>query len=114
MRRAHHVARAGQPEILRLLPQNFRQAEVGDFHPAFFVEQDVFGLDVAVDDAFVVRELERGADLRNDFQRLARREFAGLLDLPQVRPVHVFHDEISKSGSPEPGRNRKRRRCSDG
>ena len=73
MRRAHHVARAGQPEILRLLAQNFREAEVGDFHPAFFIEQNVFRFYVAVDDAFVMRKLERGADLWDDFQRLARR-----------------------------------------
>ena len=83
-----------QPEIIRFLPQYFREAEVGDFHPAFFVQQNVFRFDVAVDDAFIVRELERGADLRNDFERLARRQFAGLFNLPQVRPVHVFHDEI--------------------
>ncbi len=94
MRRAHDVPGAGQPEVLRFLPQDFGQAEVGDFHAAFFVEQDVFGFDVAMDDAFVVRELERGADLRNDCQRLARRKFARLLDLPQVRPVHKFHEEI--------------------
>ena len=94
MRRAHDVPGAGQPEVLRFLPQDFGQAEIRDFHAALFVEQDVFRLDVAMDDALVVGELERGADLRNDFQRLARRKFARLLDLPQVRPVHIFHDEI--------------------
>ena len=39
-------------------------------------------------------ELQRVADLGNDFERFARRQFAGLLDLPQVRPIDVFHDEI--------------------
>ena len=47
-----------------------------------------------MDDAFVVGELERLADLRDDGQRLLGREPAGLLDLPQVPAVHEFHDQV--------------------
>ena len=94
MRRAHDVLRAGQPEIS--LPENFCQTKIRNLHTAFFIEQNIFRLDVAVNDAFVMRELECGADLRNDFHGLARRELPGL---PQVRPVHKFHDEITECRS---------------
>ena len=44
------------------------QAEVGDLHLPGPVEQDVLGLDVAMDDAMVVCVLEGVADLRHDGQ----------------------------------------------
>ena len=47
-------------------------AKVGDLHPALLVEQDVLRLDVAVDDALLVRELQRLANLRHNGQRLLR------------------------------------------
>ncbi len=74
--------------------QHFGNAEVGDLHPPLLVEQNVLGLDVAVDDAFVVRKLERLADLRDDGQRLLGRKPAGALDLPQIAAVHEFHYEV--------------------
>jgi hypothetical protein len=51
---------------------NFRQPEIRHLHAAAAVEQDIFRLDVAVDDALVVRELQRVANLRHDRQRFAR------------------------------------------
>ena len=73
--------------------QNLGNAEVRDFHAAFFIQQDVVGLDVTVDDAGVVGELERLANLGDNLQRLARREFARPLELAQVQAVHILHDE---------------------
>jgi hypothetical protein len=63
-----------------------------------FLSQDVLGLDVAVDDAFVVGELECFADLRDYLQRLLGREPARLLDLPQIRAVHELHHQIRLAG----------------
>ncbi len=55
-----------------------------------------------MDDALVVRELEGVADLGDDLQGLARGELAGLLQLPQVQPFHILHDEIMQPpGLPE-------------
>ena len=34
LRRAHHLAGAGEREVLRLAAHQLRQAEVGDLHPA--------------------------------------------------------------------------------
>ena len=47
-----------------------------------------------MDDALVMRELQRVANLRHDGQRLARRNAAGVEQLPQVHAVHKFHEEI--------------------
>ena len=64
------------------------------FHPAFFVQQKIFRLDVAVNDAFVVRELQRLADLRHDGQRLFWRQFPRLFDFAQVGAIHELHQQI--------------------
>src|SRR5947209_8443965 len=77
-------------------PAELRQGEVGDFHPAFLVEQDVLRLDVAVDDAFVVSILESVAKLRDDLQGFARLQMAALHDMAQVGAVHEFHEEVVK------------------
>ena len=50
-----------------------------------------------MDDALVVGELKRVADLRHDGQRLARRDASGLQQLPQVHAVHEFHQEEKKA-----------------
>ena len=71
-----------------------REAEVGDPHAAAAVEHDVGGLQVAVQDAPVVRRGEPGAELPRDLERLVRRQPA---DAPQQRgevlAVHVLHRE---------------------
>ena len=63
------------------LARGERDAEVGDQRLAV-VQQDVLGLDVAVDDAVAVRVVERGGDLAGDPDRVVDRE----LLLP-VEPV---------------------------
>jgi hypothetical protein len=50
------------------------QAEVGDLDPAVVGEQDVLGLDVAVDDACLVRGAERREDRLEHVEGLPRRE----------------------------------------
>ncbi len=98
--RGHVVGRAdnipGPRQRSRLGGQaeHLGNAEIGDLHPPLFVEEDVLGFDVAMDDAFVVRELERFADLRDDRQGLLGRKPAGALDLPQVPAVHKFHHQV--------------------
>jgi len=50
----------------RRLSEQSRQTEVGDLDSTAFVDQDVLRLDVTMHDAFVMRELQGLADLRND------------------------------------------------
>jgi hypothetical protein len=47
-----------------------------------------------MDDALVVRELQRLADLRHDGQRLFRGQFPGALHLAQICPIDKFHQQI--------------------
>ena len=75
----------------------FRNAEVGDFHAAFGVEQDVLRLDVAMEDAFVVRVLERLADFGNDGQGLLGGEAARLHGLAEIDAIDKFHQQIKET-----------------
>ena len=67
---AEHRARRLGPARLG---ERARQAEVGDAHDAVLVEQQVRGLDVAVQDPARVRVLERGRRRRARPARLAER-----------------------------------------
>ena len=79
---------------LPIRAQQLGDAEVRDLHPALLVEQDVLRLDVAVDDALLVRVLERLADGRHDHQRLLRRQLPRLQQLPQAHAVHKLHQQV--------------------
>ncbi len=91
---AERCAGGGERHIGMFLAHELGDAEVGDLHAALRVEQDVLGLDVAVENAFLVRELKRLANLRHDGQRLRGREPSGLHGLAQIHAIHVFHHQI--------------------
>jgi len=56
-------------------------------------QQKVLRLDVAVDDALMVRGGERGTDLGGEMQGHVRGQDAEALDtLAQVLAVYIFHD----------------------
>jgi hypothetical protein len=91
------VARRADHRTRRLRPARFRQrpcqAEVGDAHDAVLVEQEVGGLDVAVDEAAGVRVLERGRDLAPDVGRLRRRAAGtGVEEAAQAAPLEQLED----------------------
>ena len=54
--RSHHLM-SGRELMDRLLAQKLSQPEIGDLHSAALVDQDVFRLDVAMDDGLVMCEL---------------------------------------------------------
>ena len=75
-------------------------------------DEDVAGLEIAVDDALVVRRLQRRADRLEDLQHLAGREAAALgQDRPQVDPLEQLHD-VERTPVGERRRTRRCRRCS--
>jgi hypothetical protein len=94
MRRPDDIFRAGQEHRVGIHLDELRDAEVGDLDPARFVQQEILGLDVAMNDPLVVRELERLANLRDDAQRLLGRQPSALLQLSQVRAVHELHHQV--------------------
>ena len=82
--RAEHGARAGQARLGGAPPSaggDLRDAEVDDLDEvgaAVAIGQEhVLGLEIAVDDALVVRGAERARDLRGDPDRAQRRERCG-------------------------------------
>ena len=95
--RAHDVSFHGEAKRIATQAEDLGEAEVGDFHAPFAVDEDILRLDVAVHDAFVVGVLQRVAELRNDLQRPSGRKLPGLLELPQIYAIDVFHDEVVHS-----------------
>ena len=72
------------------------QAEVDEPHTAESVDQDVFRLDVAVDDAGFMCVLQRLGDLRHEFERVALGDRPIDQQLPQAGAFHEFHDDVVK------------------
>jgi hypothetical protein len=69
-------------------------AEVGDFDGVGAVDEEVFRLDIAVDDAALVGALERVAHRRDEGEGLCRGEAFRFEDLAQVFAIHIFHEQI--------------------
>ena len=66
--------------------RQLRQAEVEDLHAAVVRDEDVLGLEVAVDDPLLVRGGEAVGDLERVVDRAARREPAAREDRAQGLP----------------------------
>ena len=94
LRRPDH--RGGLGHVLALT-QRAGDAEVHDLHRTGPVDHDVGRLHVAVDDAVLVAEVERGAHVGHhlDDPLLAHRA-RGLDDLAQRLPVDVLHDDVGQ------------------
>ena len=108
LRRAHHLAGIGQCGgsncaiatscfFFVLVAYDFCQTKIRDFHTAPAVEQNILRLDVAMNDALIVCELQRIANLWHDGQRFARGDAAGSQQLAEVDAVHEFHEEKIKA-----------------
>src|SRR5262245_54197309 len=82
--RAEYLACRGQRDVDWCSSEEPCQPEVGDLHAAATVQQDVLGLDIAVDDTLVVSVLQRIANLADDVERVARGERPVAKRLPQV------------------------------
>ena len=69
------------------------EAEVQDLHGAVGPHLDVRGLQIAMDDALLVRGFERLGDLRRDRQRLIERDRATRDALREILALDEFHHE---------------------
>src|SRR5262249_35034855 len=97
----HVERRADDRAVLRehrLLVDLLREAEVRDLRMAVVVEQDVRGLQVAVDDALAVRVVDRAADLHDDVEdALAAELLAALAEDVEGVALDQVHREVVKS-----------------
>src|SRR5580704_12036525 len=94
MRRTHAVTRAGQRHVGIVLLMELGQAKIRDLHSIRWINQDVFRLNVAMDDAVVMCVPQSFADLAGDSKRAFRREWTDRKSLPQIWPLDEFHDKI--------------------
>ena len=78
---------------MRLGAEERGQAEIHEPHPAARVDQHVLGLDVAVDDPGLVGVLERLGDLWHEVEDVALGDRTVFQELPQARPLHIFHHQ---------------------
>ncbi len=91
-----HVGRRADGRDLRgVAARDQRRAEVGDLHVGLARVQDVGGLDVAVRDAHLVRELERARALEDDLHHAVDRQQLLRVAMPLQRAaVDVLHDDV--------------------
>jgi hypothetical protein len=75
----------------------FCEAEVEDFELAVFEDEDVFGLEVAVDDAFVVGGGEAVGELDGEFDGFARREAGGWNAIAEGVAFEEFGDDVVRA-----------------
>lgn len=94
VRCAEGCAGAGESDGTFFFTDDFGDAEVGDLHASAGVEEDVFGLDIAVEDAFLVGVLKCVADFWDDGEGFGGGEFAHAHGLAKVEAIDEFHDEV--------------------
>jgi hypothetical protein len=78
--RQDDVADVAARGLLRLVLHDLRDAEVEHLHGAGLGDEDVVGLEIAVDDAELVRGDERAHDRDDQLDRAADRELLAALD----------------------------------
>ncbi len=75
--------------------QNFCRAEVCDLDGIVGGEHEVRGLDVAVNDVPLMRELQRAASLIHDAQRARQRKGVAVIEqCLQTFSLHQFHGDV--------------------
>lgn len=90
-----HVAGRAAGVLCVLRIPDARDAEVREPEVAVAVEDEVLGLDVAVDDALVVHVLQAEQQAGQEEPRLLFGKLPVLRDVvPEVAPVEQVHDEV--------------------
>jgi hypothetical protein len=83
--------------VRQALVTGFGDAEIdhlGNRHAVMKGDEDIRWLDVAVDDAFLMRMLDRLADLNEELQTFAGRQTVLIAIVRDPDPAHQFHHEI--------------------
>ena len=91
---SHDLMGGCQGSRLAVVAKDSRESKVGNLDAALTGHQDVFGFDVAMNDAFVMCKLKRIAQVWNDGQRVLWRELLLANDLAKCGSVDKFHQEV--------------------
>ncbi len=91
-----HPPRRGLRRRRRVV-EHARDAEVEQLHLAVVVDQDVAGLEVAVDHQVAVRVLDRRADVEKQPQARRHAESPGIAPAVDRQPVDVFEHQIGRT-----------------
>ena len=83
--RGHVRLRCGRPAL--------GEAEIEDLHVVARPDEDVFGFDIAVDDACSVRGVQRGGDLRAHVEGCVQAQRTGGEPIFQRRALQILHDD---------------------
>ena len=89
--------RLRQIRVLRRPRRQHREAEVEDLDDAFPRQKDVFGLEIAMHDAPVVRRGEAAGDLEGVLDGLARRDRRRGEAAAQRLALEQLHDRVDRS-----------------
>src|SRR6266513_3294509 len=102
--RAHDHAGIGSRGLSRRVAvgvllglHQLRETKVENLDTAVFGDEEVLRLEIAVNDALVVRGGESMSDLHRVIDVFANREWAALQDLPQGFADEQFRDEIRRA-----------------
>ena len=90
------LLRPGLGVLLIFFRSQLREAEVENLYAAIFRDEDVFGLEVAMHDALLVRGCQTVRDLNRVFDRFANRK-AALDSIAQCPAVEELHHEIGRT-----------------
>lgn len=77
-----------------LFANQFGDAEIGDFDAATRIEEQVFRLDIPMEDALLVGVLEGLANFRDDGERFTGREAARAHRLAEIQAIDILHNKI--------------------
>src|SRR5258708_7233306 len=97
MQRAHDLPRSGKRVVIRFGTQQLGDSEIGYLHASFLIHQDILRLNIAVDHAIVMCELQSVANLGNQFQSVLGRQVPSFYELSEIGPIDKLHDEIKQA-----------------
>ena len=106
--RADELLKGGEDGFVGelLSASRLHDAEVNDFghrHAVVDSHEDVRRLDVAVDDAFLMRVLNGVANLHEQIEPRADGKPGFITVIRDFHSAHQFHDEVRPSGFRRPG-----------
>ena len=88
------IADAEAPLLLFLFDLNFRQPKISQFYVTIFIDYDILGLEVSMNDALLMSVLNGGADLIEESDAFLGIQLVFITELVDGNSFYKFHHEI--------------------